>query len=36
MLNIGSSFELLVWPHEVEPCYYSLCRGRVETHINFR
>ncbi len=36
MLNIisylGSSlFELLVWPHEVEPLFHSWYRGRVET-----
>ncbi len=24
-------FELLVWPHEVEPWFHSLYRGRVET-----
>ncbi len=24
-------FELLVWPHEVEPRFYSWYRGRVET-----
>ena len=28
---LGSSlFELLVWPHEVEPCFHSWYRGRVE------
>ncbi len=24
-------FELLVWPHEVEPWFHSWYRGRVET-----
>ncbi len=24
-------FELLVWPHEVEPWFYFWYRGRVET-----
>ncbi len=24
-------FELLVWPHKVEPWFYSWYRGRVET-----
>ncbi len=24
-------FELLVWPHKVEPWFHSWCRGRVET-----
>ncbi len=24
-------FELLVWPHEVEPWFHSRYRGRVET-----
>ncbi len=29
MLNVV--FELLVWPHEVEPWFHSWYRGRVET-----
>ncbi len=28
---LGSSLELLVWPHEVEPWFHSWYRGRVET-----
>ncbi len=24
-------FELLVWPHEVEPWFHSWYRGRIET-----
>ncbi len=32
MLNIKVAlFDLLVWPHEVEPWFYSWYRGRVET-----
>ncbi len=32
MLNIKVAlFELLVWPHEVEPWFHSWYRGRVET-----
>ncbi len=27
----GALFELLVWPHEVEPWFHSWYRGRVET-----
>ncbi len=29
--NLIALFELLVWPHEVEPWFHSLYRGRVET-----
>ncbi len=31
VIAIGSLVELLVWPHEVEPWFYSWYRGRVET-----
>ncbi len=27
----GALFQLLVWPHEVEPWFHSWYRGRVET-----
>ncbi len=29
--NLIALFELLVWPHEVEPWFHSWYRGRVET-----
>ncbi len=29
--NLVALFELLMWPHEVEPWFHSWYRGRVET-----